>query len=262
MSFLPKQGSTQDFVSILMKSNEAVDRYSDLEYYFEYKERRPSGKIIEGKMDVRVQERPIKKVYLDVLTPDKAKLSYIANERDGKVDVKKGFLSINLAPSNSLLIENSHHPIYRSGFKRTRDILMTTYYNRKDDISSMAEIKGDVTYNGRSCYHVVLTDSKYGTKKYKVKAGDNLLKIAEKEGVPEIRIIELNDDIDDYFDIEEGLLITIPTSYGEVTTLYIDKENYLPLYQKVEDDLGLFAEYEILNLNLNPGFTASSFDHK
>ncbi len=262
MSFQFNQASAQDFVSLLMKSSASVDKYNDLEFHFDYKERRPNGKIVDGSMDIKVHEGAVKKVYIDAFAPDKAKLSYIANERDGKVGVKKGILNLKLDPLNSLLMKNSHHPIYRSGFKRTRDILMTTYNNRKEDVKTMAAMKADVTFDGRACYQIVLTDDKYGTKQYTVKAGDNLLKIAEKEGVPEIRIMELNDGINSYFDVEAGQTITIPTSYGKVTTMYIDKENYLPLYQKVEDDLGLFAEYKTTKLNLNPGFTEASFEHE
>ena len=261
MSFQINRTSAQDFVNILMKSSAAVDKYNDMEFYFEYRERRPNGKIVDGKMDIKVQEGPIKKVYVNAYAPEKAKLSYIANEREGKVGVKKGIANLKLKPTNNLLMKNSHHPIYRSGFKRTRDILMTTYNNRKEDVATMAKMKADVTFDGRTCYHIVLTDDTYGTKQYTAKAGDNLLKIAEKEGVPEIRIMELNKGIDNYFDVEAGQTITIPTSYGKVTTLYVDKETYLPLYQKVEDDLGLFVEYKTLKLNLSPGFTDASFHH-
>jgi outer membrane lipoprotein-sorting protein len=257
MTFFTSQA--QDPVDILLKGDKAVDKYNTLQYDFQYKERFADGKIKEGDLSLKVVEGPIKKVAVEARKPTKATLLYIQGQNDGKVKVKKGF-TLNMDPFAKLLMADTHHPIYRAGFKRTRDILMTTYNNRKEDVKEMVQMKGSITFDGRDCYHIVMTDKKYAIVDYVVKKGDNCVKIAEKLGIPEMRILELNPSVKGYFGLTEGSTIKIPTSYGKVTTLYIDKANYLPIYQKVEDEKGLFAEYKTLNLKLNPTFTDADFE--
>lgn len=252
------KANAQDPVDLLMKSDKAVDKYTNLQYTFQYKERFPGGRYAVGDMDIKVIESPVKKVYVDARLPEKAKLIYIQGQNEGKIKVKKGF-TINLDPYAKLLMKDSHHSLVRAGFKRTRDIIMTTYNKRKDDVDDMVQMKGSVIYDGRECWHVVLTDKKYAFVDYVVKKGDNCVKLAERLGIPEMKILELNPSVKGYFELVEGTTIKIPTSYGKVTTMYIDKEYYLALYQKVEDDKGLFCEYKTLKLNVNPKFTDADF---
>lgn len=245
-----------DAETLLKNADAAVSKYNQFSYTFLYKERMRDKGIVVGDMDMMVQESPKKLVWVRAREPEKAQL--IWGVQEDKVWVNKG-IKLKLSPFNNLLMKNSHHPLYRAGFKRTRDIIMQTYEERKADVSSMVKIKGSITFDGRDCWHVILTDDKYRIVDYTVKAGDDLVKIAEAKAIPEMRIMELNPDIKNYFDVEAGQVIRIPTSYGKVTVLYVDKETYLPLYQRVEDDLGLFTEYKHLNLKINPGFTEEDF---
>lgn len=249
----------QDPVDLLMKCDKAVAKYTKLQYTFQYKERFVGGRYAEGDMDMKVIESPVKKVYAETRKPEKARLIYIQGQNDGKIKVKKGF-TLNLDPFNKLLMKDSHHPMYRAGFTRSNEIVMTTYNKRKADIADMVQIKGSVTFDGKDCWNIVITDKKYAFVDYVVKKGDNCVKLAERLGIPEMKILELNSNVSNYFDLEEGTTIKIPTSYGKITTIYLDKATYLPLYQKVEDDKGLFSEYKTLNLKLNPTFTDADFE--
>ena len=247
----------QTAIELLQKFDASVDRYTKLQYTFNYKER-VKGEIIVGDLDLFIEEGDKKKVHAKVRKPEEAKLWYREGEMRGKVMTHLG---LGLPPLNKRFMKNGQHPIYRAGFMRTRDIIMDTYEARKEEITSALELKPDITFDGRTCYHIVINDDSYGTKKYRVKEGDNLLKIAEANAVPEMRILELN-ELSNYFDVEAGQEIIIPTAYASKTTLYIDKATYLPLYQKVEDDLGLLAEYKHLNLVINPEFPDRIFYRK
>ncbi|NNE55338.1 MAG: DUF1571 domain-containing protein [Flavobacteriales bacterium] len=248
-----------DAETLLKNSDAAVKKYTQLHYTFQYKERMRGKGIVVGEMEMKVIEGPNKLVWVDAFKPEKAQLIWGKNA-DGKVNVKKGFLKLTLAPFNNQLMKNSHHPIYRAGFQRTRDIIMQTYRERKADVNEMVKIKGSVTFDGKDCWNVVLTDSKYQIVDYVVKEGDNLVSIAEAKAIPEMRILELNPKVKGYFGLTAGETIKIPTSYGKVTTIYVDKATWLPLYQKIEDDLGLFVEYKHINLDLNPGLTDADFE--
>lgn len=249
----------QDPVELLKKFDQAVTKYTKLQYTFNYKERMKGEGIIEGDLDLYIEEGAQKKVHAVVRKPEEAKLWYREGEMGNKVMTHLG---IALGMYNKRLMKNGQHPLDRAGFMRTRDITMDTYRARKDELASAIQVKGSVTFDGRDCYHIVILDKDYGTTKYTVQAGDNLLKIAEKKAVPEMRIMELNDGISDYFDVKEGEVITIPTSYASKTTIYLDKATYLPIYQKVEDDLGLFAEYKHYNLKVNEAFPDRIFYRK
>jgi len=245
-----------DAATLLKNADAAVKKYDQLSYTFHYKERMRNKGIVEGDMDMKVIEGTNKLVWVRARKPEKAQL--IWGKVEGKVWVNKG-LKLKLNPFNNLLMKNSHHPLYRAGFKRTRDIIMQTYNERMDDVNNMVKIKGSVSFDGRDCWHVVLTDDKYQIVNYKVQNGDNLVSLAESKAIPEMRILELNPHLKGYFGLTAGETIKIPTSYGKVTTMYIDKTTNLPIYQKVEDDLGLFTEYKHYKLNVNPGLTDADF---
>jgi outer membrane lipoprotein-sorting protein len=242
--------------TLLKNADEAVRQYNQLSFTFHYKERFRGRGIVEGDMDMKIMEGPDKMVYVRARKPEKAQLIWGVHE--GKVWVNKG-LKLKLNPFNNLLMKNSHHPLYRAGFQRTRDIIMQTYEARKEDVNNMVQVKGSVTFDGRDCWHVVLTDHNYRIVDYVVKDGDNLVSLAEARAIPEMRILELNPKVKGYFGLTPGETIRIPTSYGKITILYVDKQTYLPLYQRVEDDLGLFTEYKHYDMNVNPGLTESDF---
>ncbi|MBK7137901.1 MAG: LysM peptidoglycan-binding domain-containing protein [Bacteroidetes bacterium] len=120
---------------------------------------------------------------------------------------------------------------------------------------------GSVTYEGKDCHKIILTDPNYGFVNYTIKAGETIWKIAEAKAIPEYKVKELNNWMD-YDDMVAGKTIKIPTAYAKVTTLYIDKSNNLPIYQKMEDDKGMYETYEFKELKVNPTFTATAFDFK
>jgi outer membrane lipoprotein-sorting protein len=72
-------------------------------------------------------------------------------------------------------------------------------------------------------------------------------------------IMQINQGIDSYDDIKAGQQIKVPNAYARKTVLYIDKETYLPIVQKMYDEKSLFAHYEFHNLQLNPAIRAEEF---
>lgn len=74
----------------------------------------------------------------------------------------------------------------------------------------------------------------------------------------EYSLLELN-DIKSYDGVKAGQTIKVPNSLCKKIEMYIDKENYLPLYQKLYDDKGLMATYEYTNLKINPTFKPEEF---
>lgn len=97
---------------------------------------------------------------------------------------------------------------------------------------------------------------------------ETIRSIAQKKGIGEYMILELNDELDGFNDdLEEEQKILIPNSYAKNMELYIDKKTFLPVFQKIADDKGLYEQYEYTNVILNPiipdkTFTKAIFEKK
>lgn len=243
--------------SILTKSLAAMKSVSTCTYDFYSKERFTGGKIISSYIQFKVQESP-KKIYANSIEPQKAELCYIP-ATSSKVMVKKGFLKLNLEKTNSLLMKEQHQTIDRAGFKRIADILQTSVNQRKgEDLSKYATVNGTVTYDGKSCYKITINDPDYKIVYYTVKSGQtSVWKIGEALAVPEYKIKELNGTKSDDFTV--GQKIKVPSAYAKTTVIYVDKATNLPLYIKMDDDKGLFEQYEFKSLKTGVKFTAEDF---
>jgi outer membrane lipoprotein-sorting protein len=252
--------SAQDIHEIIKKFALAVDKYDQLEYKFESKERRRDGSYINTVGLFKVWEGPAKMVAANLTQPDVAKITWKKGENDNKASVKLGGLPfVNLPLTSSKFLAKSHHTIDNAGFGLPKHTIMKIYNDRKAEINEAVEIKGNVTFDGKTCLHIVITDKKFTTVNYTVKAGEDLISIAKARAINQMQILELNPDIKNYFDVAAGEVIKIPSSFGTKITIYFDTQIYLPRYFKVEDTKGIVGEYKHLSINLNPEFTREEF---
>ena len=127
------------------------------------------------------------------------------------------------------------------------------------DFDKIAKVTGSTSFDGKDCYILQINDPTFAFTNYTVKSGQSLYDIAREKLVAEYMILENNKGISDFFDIKTGQVLKIPTSYSKKTTLYIDKKTNMPIYQKMEDNKGLFEEYEFYNLGINPTFAPNEF---
>ena len=242
------------------KSLEAMKNVKSLSYKFYAQERFKGGKFEYAEADIKVQMKPFQ-VYANAIKPDNAQLIYAGSTPD-KVRVKKGPLKLSLSPYSSLLLKQQHHPMYRAGFGTIYKTLSKAMKDREgQDIMKFMKDKGTVIYDGKECYHVELIDPDYRFVNYTVKPGQTTLwQICESLTIPEYKVRMLNDI--DYDDIKPGQVIKVPSSYAKKSTLYVDKKTLLPIYQRAEDDLGLYEVYEFKSLKLNPTLTEADFTFK
>lgn len=245
----------QTIEDLLEKSNAAMLALKTYSFDFYSHERFSNGKIINSHIQFKIQESP-KKIYANSIEPQKAQLIYIPSVQS-KVKVKKGF-TLNLELTNGLLMKEQHQTINRAGFVRTRKVLMTSIEQRKgQDLDKFAKIMGTVTYDGKACWKIEINDPDYKIIEHTVKADETTVwKLGDKLAIPEYKIKELNGIKDE---LTPGQKIKIPSSYAKKTTIYLDKATYLPLYQKMEDEKGMYETYEIKNLKLGVSLTDADF---
>lgn len=246
----------QNINDMIKKASAAMSSVKTCSYDFHSQERFKGGKMITSHVQFKIQESPVRKVYANSILPQKAQLLYVPSVQS-KVKVKKG-LNLNLELTNGLLMKEQHNTIDRAGFGRMKKVLQISMDQRKgEDYSKYAKVVGSVQYDGKDCYKIEINDPDYKIVNHTVKADETTVwKIGEKLALPEYRIKEIN-DIDDK--LTAGQVIKVPTSYAKKTTIYLDKATYLPLYQKVEDDKGVYEIYEFKNLKVGVTFTDADF---
>jgi len=254
------QLNAQSAVDIMQKSMEAMKKVKTVSYHFVSQERFKGGKIEQGDIYFKMQVSPMR-IYANALKPDAAQLIYEpAVSKD--VRVKKGPLKVSPSPTSGLLLKQQHNPIYKAGFGSVYKILDKSIKQRStEDYDKFVKLIGSVTYDGKDCWKILLDDTEYKIISYTVKAGETTLwQIGEARAIPEYKIRELNNI--DYDGLKTGQVIKIPSSYAKKTVLYVDKQTYLPLLQKMEDDLGMYEQYEFKDLKLNPTLTDTDFQFK
>lgn len=246
----------QTIQELINKASAAMSAVKTCTYDFHSQERFKGGKMVTSHVQFKIQETPVRKIYANALTPTKAQLLYIPSV-NSEVRVKKG-IYISMKLTASLLMKDQHQTIDRAGFGRMKKVLTTSINSRKgEDLNKYAKIVGSVQYDGKDCWKIEINDPDYKIINHTVKADETTVwKIGEKYAVPEYRIKEIN-DIDDK--LTAGQVIKIPSSYAKKTTIYLDKATYLPLYQKMEDDKGVYEIYEMKNLKIGVTFTDADF---
>ncbi len=240
---------------------QSMDNVKSLKFRLK-KQERIDGKMAPGDQQVKMNVNPFK-VYIKVAVPDKdAEVLYVSGERNGKTLVnpaKFPYVNLNLDPYGDILRKDQHHTIFELGFKYMSGIVKDAYKRFGNKVDEFVILEGEVTWNGRKCYKTTIDNKDFAYVDYTVKSGEDVLDIAKKHFVSEYMILETNKAVDDYDDVKAGQKIKIPNTYCRKITFYIDKEYMLPIYQKLWDDKGLFAEYEYHNVVLNPNISDTEF---
>lgn len=204
------------------------------------------------------------KTYLKMVTePNKGtELLYVKGERSDKVMVNAGRMvpTLNLSPFSSLITKDQRHTILSAGFSIVGRIISegVKKADAKGEFDNVFKYEGDVTWNNRPCYKIVIEDPTYSTTTYKAQKGETMYSIALKFLVPEYYMTE-NNGVKSFDEDLGGKTLTLPTSYAKKTVLYIDKQTNFPIYQEMTDAKGVFERYEFYNVVINPAYKADEF---
>ncbi len=222
------------------------------------KEERIEDEYVIQVSKVKLQRQPYK-VYVKQLAP-KEGVEVLAQAGNSKAVINLNsfpWINLYLNPYGALMRRNQHHLVYDSGFDLMISILK---YELSSKLSqNRLQRKQDVMWQGKLMYHLELRNDDYNIKPYQVKPNETIDNIANKLHISAYAIIELNEDISDYDDVEEGQEIKVSSHYAKKMTLLIDKKTHLPLVIKVYDDKGLYEKYEYISLSLNPEFATNEF---
>lgn len=170
------------------------------------------------------------------------------------------WVNLYLDPEGSLMRRNQHHMVYDSGFDLMMSILKTELAS-KNPYQSLNR-GPDTEWNGKKMYSLEFRNNDYKLVDYTVQGNEKVDDIAAKLNVNAYSILEFNDEVDGYSDVNPGQIIKVPSHYAKSIELLISQETYLPLVTKVFDDMGLYEKYEYNSITLNPAFQKDEFSEE
>ena len=235
---------------IIRQMLDSIKSVRTLSYHLKNTER-IDDELLSGEQYVKYSSYP-KRCYFYMIHPDNgSKLYFIEGENDNQaVYDPSGFpyMKLHLDPMGTMMRNYNHHTIFEAGFSYIGKVLENIF----NQDQQMFRYRGDVIWDGRAAYLMEMDNIYYGYTNYQAMAGESIREIAQKLMVNEYKIYELNPQIKKYKSLEEDLNLVVPNSYALKMDLLVDKENFLPVSQKIYDDKGLFEHYEYYSLRFNP----------
>ena len=223
---------------------------------------RLNGEMIPADMYFKVNYKPYK-VYIYNYAPDVgSEVLYVTGWNKNKAHIhpnKFPFVNVNLNPKGDMLLKDRHHTLFDVGFAYTQNVVTFLVDKHIEDFDKYVRKEKDVTFEGEACYVISINYTEYDFEDYTVQAGEDLIKIDQKLRVPAFKVLEINDDVKDYFDVEAGQVIKVPNMYAKKVVLFVSKKTFLPIVQIVYDDKGLFEKYEYSKVKYNPTFDPAEF---
>ena len=224
------------------------------------KTERVNGKMREQIARIKLNRDPFK-VYIRQVEPDEG-VEVLFREGDETALVNpSGFpwFNVRLQPLGSRMIKDQHHTIHNSGFDYFAGILRFLFNKYHTQLDQMTTISDGQAPSGEDCWVLTFNNPYFKFVDYTVKKGESVLSIAEKLNVSAYMILETNPTLEDYFDVSEGQGLQVPNDYSPHMTLHIDKSNHVHRLIKVQDQKGLFQQYEFHQVRIDPSFQPDEF---
>jgi len=243
---------------IVLKSLKSIEEVKSLKYHLKITERGKKG-FNYYESAVKFQKKP-RKIYLYIKGIE---VLWVEGKNKGKALVKPNsfpYFNLNLDPLGDLMRQDQHHSLNEMGYDYFASIIAYSVQKIGNKFDDLFELVGEEKVNGRMCYKVTINNKDFSYTDYKVGENESITSIARKLHICEYMIVERNKKFKDYFDIlKPGEIIKVPTWYCKKVEMYIDKFYFLPISMKIEDDKGLFEEYNYMFLQVNPKIEDAEF---
>ena len=239
---------------IIAKVIDSINAHNQLEFEMFRSERNEKNEFIDGKFYAKMNNNPLK-IYVKNEKPKKgAEILYVEGKNDNKVLLNTNsfpYVSISLNSQNSLLLSGGHHYIKEAGFGKIYKILNFDMEKFQDNFLKKISYEGIYNWNNKKCYKIRIEYEDYKPINYYAKKGETLYEICENKLINIAKIKELNPDLDISKKLTDNQEIIITNHYFKILVLYIDLENYFPIYQLVYDENGLYEKYIYTKLVIN-----------
>jgi hypothetical protein len=239
---------------IIAKVIDSINAHNQLEFEMFRSERNEKNEFVDGKFYAKMNNSPFK-IYVKNEKPKKgAEILYKEGENDNKVLLNTNsfpYVSLSLNSENSLLLSGGHHYIKEAGFGKISKILNFDMKKFQDNFLKKISYEGIYNWNNKKCYKISIDNEDYQPINYYAKKGETLYEICENKLINIAKIKELNPGLDISKKLLDNQEIIITNHYFKILVLYIDLENYFPIYQIVYDENGLYEKYIYTKLVIN-----------
>lgn len=242
----------QEPLSIINQMFETTKAAKTMKYSFDSKER-VGGKVIHEVSDFKINTQPFK-VYMKQKSPKEGlEVLYISGP-SAKAKVNPNafpWVSLNLDPEGSLMLDKHHHSLLDAGFNYTISLIEFLINKYKADAPKIIKDNGLVKVQNISCHYYTLSNPNYKLVKYTTGENETVLSIAKKLKLNYFMILENNSHVKGLGTIKAGTVLSIPNDYASKMEMYIHKDKLYPVYLKIYDHKGLYEEYTFSNVELN-----------
>ena len=248
-------------VALIDKMIKAIDDHNQMEFKMYRSERSKNG-FTDGKFYAKLINKPYK-LYIKNFKPKPgSEILYIKGQNDDKALINPNsfpYFSISLDPDNNLLLAGGHHSLREAGFTLFSDMFKLYKENYGKELYNRITYHGMFKWNDRVCYKISIDYPDYSTKKYTPKKGETLYSISRDQLLNIGKLREYNAKYDDDDILDESDEIIIQNVYAKKAVIFIDNENYFPIYQLIYDEEGLYEKYQYVDLNLDISFKNEEF---
>ena len=248
-------------VALIDKMIKAIDDHNQMEFKMYRSERSKNG-FTDGKFYAKLINKPYK-LYIKNFKPKAgSEILYIKGQNDDKALINPNsfpYFSISLDPDNNLLLAGGHHSLREAGFTLFSDMFKLYKENYGKELYNRTTYHGMFKWNDRVCYKISIDYPDYSTKKYTPKKGETLYSISRDQLLNIGKLREYNAKYDDDDILDESDEIIIQNVYAKKAVIFIDNENYFPIYQLIYDEEGLYEKYQYVDLNLDISFKNEEF---
>lgn len=248
-------------VALIDKMIKAIDDHNQMEFKMYRSERSKNG-FTDGKFYAKLINKPYK-LYIKNFKPKPgSEILYIKGQNDDKALINPNsfpYFSISLDPDNNLLLAGGHHSLREAGFTLFSDMFKLYKENYGKELYNRITYHGMFKWNDRVCYKISIDYPDYSTKKYTPKKGETLYSISRDQLLNIGKLREYNAKYDDDDILDESDEIIIQNVYAKKAVIFIDNENYFPIYQLIYDEEGLYEKYQYIDLNLDISFKNEEF---
>jgi hypothetical protein len=223
---------------------------------------RVNGSLERGDLRFKVNTKPFKTYIYNLDPHEGTELLYVEGWNDNKAYIHPNqfpWVSISMDSYGSTMLKDQHHHLTSTGFGVIRRVARWITGRPAEETKKRITYAGQEKWYGKMVDVIKITNTDYQITKYTVLAGEDLLKIDAKLAVPCYKLLELNPEIDDYFDVKAGQVIKVPTHYCKEIMLMVDPDTHLPVVQAFFDEKGLFEKYEYSEIKINPRFSTLDF---
>lgn len=170
------------------------------------------------------------------------------------------YINISLDPLGSTMRKNRHFTILEAGGWYLVDMLKLGLKKdvQKEEGRSVMKLEDfeDIFWK------IEILNKDYSFQKYRVLEGEDSRSVSRKLGVPEYKIVELNEQLDSFEDIEPGESILVPNFYAQRVELILRKSDNIPIQVRIFDEKGLYSVYEYKVFDTNVPLLPHTFDRE